>query len=634
MQSLTINTKLILLSIISVLGFFIMAFLFDYAISDVNALGKAQSNVSKIEADMLMLRRNEKDFLARKALKYQDKFVKNVTVLTNDTAKLQQILKEHNLDTTLVTQMTTIINQYQDVFLALVHKQELIGLNPKDGLYGSLRDSVHKIQNNAKKSANIELLSIIYELRKHEKDFMLRRDLKYVEKYKKTIAKLEARENYLTDELMEDLQAYKKDFLALVTEETAIGLNSNTGLQGKMRETVHKSETILKNLLKETQKTTEFKIIELKTTSIIITLVLILLVALLSFLISRNILKALRGLYSAIVNILEKNDTSNRIQITSNDEIAAISKKFNQYLDVINDKINQDKLFLQEIQTVMSSVEKGCFSTTITVSIDDNNLLSLKEIINHTLNDLNSRFAEMNTILNKYTNYNYLDELVVDGIEETSIFNELIVNIHSLRNAIISMLQISSTSSITMFEKADYLQLQIEHLNSATAQQATYLEETSVSLDKIAGSMESISYKANDVISQSDDIKSVVGIITDIAEQTNLLALNAAIEAARAGEHGRGFAVVADEVRKLAERTQKSLTEINANVNVLTQSIMDIGSNIDEQAQDISKVNNSISEIDTATQENASTASRVHDIANEVKELASSISQDVQRNKF
>jgi len=118
-------------------------------------------------------------------------------------------------------------------------------------------------------------------------------------------------------------------------------------------------------------------------------------------------------------------------------------------------------------------------------------------------------------------------------------------------------------------------------------------------MDEASQSETALAQKLEQMSHDAEQVKHVLTVISEIADQTNLLALNAAIEAARAGEHGRGFAVVADEVRQLAERTQKSLTEINATINVIVQAIVDSSEQMGRNAKNIQRLSTVSSGVET-----------------------------------
>jgi methyl-accepting chemotaxis protein len=157
------------------------------------------------------------------------------------------------------------------------------------------------------------------------------------------------------------------------------------------------------------------------------------------------------------------------------------------------------------------------------------------------------------------------------------------------------------------------------------------IDSLSTKILTISDEESELSQKIINLSQNTQDVKGVLDVIKEIAEQTNLLALNAAIEAARAGEHGRGFAVVADEVRKLAEKTQKSLNEIDVAISIIVSAVLEASENMSKNANNIlslvDEASQTKNEIDSSMQKMVSSTQKVDEVVDNFKLLHTSISE-------
>tara|TARA_Y100001960_G_scaffold331713_1_gene429618 strand:+ start:9364 stop:10956 length:1593 start_codon:yes stop_codon:yes gene_type:complete len=338
---------------------------------------------------------------------------------------------------------------------------------------------------------------------------------------------------------------------------------------------------------------------EIKFLSVSFT-ILILLIGMSLFFIGRSITKPLNETISALKEISEGDgDLTNRFEVKGEDEISKLKLSFNNFSENMLKKI---KVFTPVIEQLSETNEK----------------LSQKS------EDILSSSTEQN-------------------LEVTAV-----------ATAMTEILATTSEVSKNVAEVADsVVAIEQELINANTQAEQSY-----ESTEKLDLSLTTSVEEVKGLVQNTEDVTEVINVINGIAEQTNLLALNAAIEAARAGEQGRGFAVVADEVRKLASQTQDSVKSIETVINGMKDKVEQVSQNIEDtkeysrsSKESVAETLNAVNEIKNkntvvndmcqqiavATEQQISTTEEINinidkisNSANEIEAETKSISEDIE----
>ncbi|MBP6713299.1 MAG: methyl-accepting chemotaxis protein [Aliarcobacter sp.] len=395
-----------------------------------------------------------------------------------------------------------------------------------------------------------------------------------------------------------------------------------------------------------------------------------------------------RGVENFFAFINFEKDDIELINVKSNDELGMMSKIINQNIENTKVNIQKDRALIADTIRVTNAINKGYLNTKIELGSNNPSLNELKNIINEMLETLNGNVSNILKVLTSYSKLDFRPKIAENNLE--GIIKELEKDVNILGEVITQTLLENKRTGVTLSNNANILTKNMHGIATAANSQAASLEETAASLEEITSNITnntqttakmadygnkvktSISLgqelanktvlSMEEINSQTSAINEAITIIDQIAFQTNILSLNAAVEAATAGEAGRGFAVVAGEVRTLASRSAeaakqiktlvenaqkkthegkeiasdmiKGYAQLNENITVTLDLIQDVTTASKEQSVGMIQINDAVNSLDQITQQNAQNASQANEIAQKTLDISNTIIEQADAKEF